>query len=269
MTRFRKFVPNSSAFSRSLAWLVVTASVSFGSVGCGEVGSGVIVEKTRSLDSYDHISVEEGFEVSVVMADEYRLRVWADDNLVDSVHVHQDGHEVHLDMDEGWFHDATLRAEFTLPQLAGVELEDGSELSSDDLVFANSLTIDVKDGSSLELSARKGEELENLAIESQDGSEVLLNLEAETTTAVIRDGSEVTLKGKGSLLDAEVRDGATLNAQLFPVNGLSFVGRDGAELTVNVSREARGELHDGSLLRLYGDAEFDADLHDGSEVDRK
>src|SRR5690606_13742882 len=98
---------------------------------------------------------------------------------------------------------------------------------------------------------------------------VVVDAIAKTTTATVQDGSEVILKGKGDLLDAEVSDGATFQARLFPVDRFSFHGSDGAELTATVSDEARGELHDGSLLTLYGEAELQADLNDGSKVQRK
>lgn len=268
MTQTPTLLPDSLFSSRSFAWSIAAASA-FCLLGCGEEGSGIIVEKSRSLEAYDRISVEDGFEVSVIMGDEYRLRVWVDDNLVDYVRVNQEGDEVHLDMDDAWFHHATLRAEFTLPELAGVELQDGSEFSAEDLVLAKNLSLSTEDGSRLELIAREDEQLENLNISSSDGSQILAHAEAQATIAEVKDGSEVILNGKGTLLDAEVRDGASFQAKLFPVEQFSFHGSDGAELTATVNREARGELSDGSRLTLYGAAELEADVNDASEIDRK
>lgn len=234
--------------------------------GCGPSGSGILVDEEHSFDAYDSIVLANGFEGSIVIGDEFSVRITADDNLIDFVHTHYLDGEVLVEFDKNSYRDATLRAEFTLPRVASIVVEDGSSMDARGVEAEDRLELTARDGSEMTFSLANDQTLERLILVAVDGASIDFEGQSEAAKLTLEDGASVDMEGGGTSMDLTMRDGSSLSAQDYPVEELNCSLSDGASAKVRVSEEAEGSLNDGSSLEIWGDGRSNIDVSDGSSI---
>lgn len=237
--------------------------------GCGPSGSGILVEEEHTLEVYDSIVLANGFEGRVVMGDKYSVLITADDNVIEHVRVEYADGEVFVDFDKDSYRDATLKAEFTLPQVASIVVEDGSTMSAKGVEVEDNLALTTRDGSGLTFSLADDQSLKTLKLVVVDGSDIDFEGQSEVAKVTLEDGATLDMAGSGSTMDLSMHDGSSLNAKEYAVEELDCSLYDGASAKVRVSEEAKGSLKDGSTLELWGDASTRISVSDGSSLKHK
>jgi len=93
-------------------------------------GSGVLVSQEMDLQGFDKLEVSHAFAVTLQQSDSYRVVVTVDDNLVDEIQARKVGSTLQIGLQQGsWsLNNTTLRAEVSMPRLAGIELSGASSL---------------------------------------------------------------------------------------------------------------------------------------------
>lgn len=234
--------------------------------GCGPSGSGILVDEEHSFDAYDSIVLANGFEGSIVIGDAFSVRITADDNLIDFVHTHYLDGEVLVEFDKNSYRDATLRAEFTLPRVASIVVEDGSSMDARGVAAEDRVELTARDGSEMSFSLSGDQVLERLTVVAVDGASLDFEGHSEVANLTLEDGSSVDMEGGGTSMDLTMRDGSSLSAKDYPVEELNCSLSDGASAKVRVSEEAEGSLNDGSSLEIWGDGRSNIDVSDGSSI---
>ncbi len=253
-----------------LARVLIPLSVLTAPLACefGVRGSGVIESRDFSLPEFDEVQVEDGFQARLVMGDEYRVVIRADDNIIDDVEVTRRGSAMHIGLEDVHAYDVTLEAVITLPRLDKLTLKEASELEALDVVAAGSLDLSAEDGSSLRLSTTE-EGLAYVNLRCEDASECDVRARAQETIAELHDASRGRLTGSSDSMTLLVSDASSLDAREFPVDTLNVRLHDASEAEVFVTDLARGKLSGASELDVYGDPQLDVTTEIASRVRRR
>jgi hypothetical protein len=256
-----KWIPRGSA-------LAVSVVFSFFTSGCAVTGSGNVVEETHDLPPVDSIELGDGFVGRVLAGPDHRVRVRADDNLIDDVEIEVRGALVSIDLGGLHHHDATLEVEVTLPRLFAASLRDGSIFEVDGIPLGDGLDLDLSGGSILRMDALSGELIDRLAIESSGGSVCEIEAEATTTLISISGGGTADLRGSTKNMTLDLSGGSVVEAWAYPTENLAFDLSGGSTGSVVVDRRGQGELSGGSVLEVGGEGDVEADESGGSSLVR-
>jgi hypothetical protein len=118
----------------AVAFLAVIVSLTAGCAHTGErvsiEGSGNIVTQEENIRGFDEVHASHSFQLEIAQGDTYRVVIRADDNITDYLLVEREGDtlRIGLDPDHNYnVRNATLEAEVTMPELAGIKLSGSSD----------------------------------------------------------------------------------------------------------------------------------------------
>ena len=108
------------------------------------VGSGDLVTNQELISDFTAVDVSSGFNVEISESNSYRVRVTADDNVMEYVEIRKSGDTLVVGLRWGYsFRSVTLKAEITMPELRNLELSGGSQGKIEDFEVANSFSIEL------------------------------------------------------------------------------------------------------------------------------
>lgn len=93
-------------------------------------GSGKLVSQAWPISGFDRIEAGLYFNLTIQQGDEFKFVFIADDNWVDYLDAELDGTTLRLGLKDGYaynFYNTTMRAEITMPTLAGLTLNEFSQ----------------------------------------------------------------------------------------------------------------------------------------------
>jgi hypothetical protein len=175
--------------------------------GCGSIpitGSGNVVTQEEAITGFDKVDISYSFEANISQGDTFSVVIRADDNLVEYLQVVKEGNtlQIGLKPNHPEIRSATLEAEVTMPELAGLDLTGASHVTVTGFKSAQALVVDASGASHLRGDIEAGDLTFNL----DGGSEVILTGSAENATIKASGSSEVDLSAF-SVVDANVEAG--------------------------------------------------------------
>lgn len=123
-------------------------------VGC-ERGSGTPAQQERDVRGFTRVDVGGAFEVDIEVGPAFRVVVHADDNLVDRVITEVDGDTLEIHLPGSVSTKAPLRAEISMPSLAGVDVS-GATKADIDGVTAEELELEASGASHIVARGKAG-----------------------------------------------------------------------------------------------------------------
>jgi hypothetical protein len=137
-------------------WAGITAlTLCLAASACGTTsaitGSGRIVSQPVAVTSFSRLEVARAFDVRVSVGSSEQATVHVDDNLVDKLDVRVSDNTLHLDLKPGVsVTNATLRADVTVRQLAGMNGSGASKILLLDEIAGRTLSITLSGASRLD-----------------------------------------------------------------------------------------------------------------------
>lgn len=202
--------------------LVLVAACAGPSTGGTTVtGSGQLASSSFDLAGFSRIDANDTAQVEVSRGETFRVDVEVNDNLLPRLDVAVRGDTLRVGLQDGSYKNVKLRAQVTMPELAGVTLNGAStlrgELAGEDLALTlnggtrvtlsgtvDRVTIDVNGGSQVLLGDLTAGEVE---LNANGGSRIEVN-----TSGAVRGsangGSTITVGGSPGSVDVET-DGAS------------------------------------------------------------
>ncbi len=176
-------------------------------VGCGSIpimGSGNVETMEEAITGFDKVDVSYSFEADISQGDTFRVVIRADDNLVEYLQVSKLGDtlQIGLEPNHPEIRSATLQAEVTMPELAGLDMSGASDVTITGFKSTQALVVDVSGASDLMGDIEAG----NVSFDLAGGSKVTLNGSAQDVTIDAAGSSEVDLSAF-SVVDANVKAG--------------------------------------------------------------
>jgi hypothetical protein len=180
-------------------------------VGCSQLtisGSGNVVTQEMAITGFDKVDASHGFNVDISQGDEFSVVIRIDDNFSEHLRVEKVGSTLKLGLVQNRsFSNATLQAEVTMPELIGLELSGGSQVtvsgSGDDL------TVDASGGSGADLSSFP---VVNANVDASGGSQVTVNASG-TLNVDASGGSQVYYLGDPTLGNIDTSGGAQVRSR--------------------------------------------------------
>ena len=220
-----------------------------------EKGTGNIISQTINVSSFVRLHVSISGHVELIQADEEKVVIETDDNLVDFVHTENSGRTLYVTTEGKWriAEFTSLRIKVFYRQL--YTLYNASEKG--ELVCGNTL--------------RSGEPVE-IKIHS-DKSTSVLDVDAASVKLITACVGDVTLKGSCNLLEINAKSEGSLYAREMKVKNvvLKNYSQGNIELygedTIAISNYGQGYIHYwGSAvlkdIKQYGDGEVRHQLVD-------
>ena len=91
--------------------------------GPGEKGSGDLETCVLGFSDFNRVEAGPAFRIEIARSDSYSVSITADDNLIDEIEVSRSGEALVIGLTPGGHEFTTLRAEITMPELYGLELD--------------------------------------------------------------------------------------------------------------------------------------------------
>ena len=132
-------------------------------VSCAQVtitGSGNVVTQDEDITGFDQIDVSNSFSVDVKQGESFLVKIRADDNLVEYLHIVKEGSTLRVGLDPTRSYmilDATMEAEISMPELVGLELSGSSDADISGFESSNSIAFNLSGNSRLQGEIRCGD----------------------------------------------------------------------------------------------------------------
>ena len=194
-------------------------------------GNGEIVSDNRSTNAeFTEITAQEGLMVYVTQADEYAIKVEADENIIDLIRTDiKDGRlKIHTNKNIGR---ATKNVYVSLPTITALKGSSGARLDSENEINSNELIVDAGSGANMELSL------------------IVNQLEVDVSS-----GGNLNLRGTAEKTDIDVSSGGNINAKKLETNYCDADASSGGNLSIQVSKNLNANASSGGNISYSGDA---------------
>jgi hypothetical protein len=115
-------------------------------------GSGNIVSREIDIADFDRVEASLYFNLTIHQGETFGVTLFSDDNFIDFIQVEKLGKTLLFDLDPAYaynFRQVTLRAEVTMPELAGLDLSVNSHVTLDEFQTAGEFKAEMTGNSSL------------------------------------------------------------------------------------------------------------------------
>ena len=180
------------------------------SLGCGLIpgattitGSGDVVTREEPIADFDRVDVSHAFQVDISQGDAFSVVVRVDDNLVEYLEVVKQGDTLKIGLEPGRVFSvskATLEAEVTMPELAGLGLSGASHVTVTGFKSTKALDVNLSGASDLSGDIEAGD----ATFDTSGASRATLNGSARNVTVEGSGASQIDLSDF-AVADAKVK----------------------------------------------------------------
>jgi hypothetical protein len=198
--------------------------------GSGVKGNGEVVEETREIsEDFTAISASEGLDVYVSQDSNFKIRVEADENVIDLIGTDiKDGKlKVHAIENIGR---ATKRVYVSLPDITALEANSGADLVGEGVI-----------------------EADKVRLSASSGADLKLELVADQVKADCSSGADIRLGGRANLLYTDASSGSDIKALDMAAKICRANASSGADIKVQVTEELTADASSGADIRYTGD----------------
>ncbi len=205
--------------------------IDFGEFGDGVKGNGEVVSDNRSTnETFTKVSAQEGLMVYVTQAEDYAIRVEADENVIDLIGTDiRDGRlKVHAKKNIGR---ATKKVYVSMPKITSLKSSSGAHLISENEIKSNELVVDGSSGAHL-----------NLSIDANE-----IDIDASS-------GANLKLQGTAEETKIDASSGGNINARNLETENCDADASSGGNLSIHVSKNLNADASSGGNISYSGNA---------------
>jgi hypothetical protein len=202
------------------------------SLGCGLIpgvrtisGSGDVVTREEPITGFDRVDVSHAFQVDISQGDTFSVVVRVDDNMIEYLEVVKQGDTLKIGLEPGQGYSvrkATLEADVTMPELAGLELSGASHVAVTGFKSTKAFDVNLSGASRLRGDIEAGD----ATFDASGASRVTLNGSARNVTVEGSGASQIDLSDF-AVADAKVKLSGASTATVNP-SGTLDVDASGA-----------------------------------------
>ncbi|MDM9630650.1 head GIN domain-containing protein [Robiginitalea aurantiaca] len=198
--------------------------------GSGVKGNGEVVQESRDItEDFTAVTASEGLNVYVTQGSDFKIRVEADENVIDLIGTDiRDGKlKVHAIENIGR---ATKKIYVTMPEVTSLAANSGADLIGDGLIEADKINLDSSSGAGLKVEI------------------VADQIEANSSS-----GADIRLGGRANLLYADASSGSDIKAVELESKICRANASSGADIRVNVTEELTAHASSGADIGYSGE----------------
>lgn len=199
-------------------------------LGNTETGNGNITTQTRTLNSaFEKIEVSSGIEVIVEQTDNKSISVEADDNLQKIISTTVENGVLIIKTKKGYNATQTPKVIVKTPIISSLSCSSGSKINSLNTLITT-----------------------YLKVESDSGSEININVEADKIALTAESGSSINAQGKALNLETNSSSGSQINAEQLMANEVVSESSSGSTTTVSPILILTSNASSGSSINYRG-----------------
>jgi hypothetical protein len=200
----------------------------------GVRGNGNVQTIERTLNgSYDQIEVSRGLDVYLTQGDTESISVQADENLHDIIKTEIEGDVLKIYAEENISYSSAQKVMVSIKDISKISASSGS-----DVYATNTLIVDA------------------LKLETASGSDMKLEIKANSVECSASSGSDLKLSGETTSFIANASSGSDINAGDLMAVTSRVKASSGADITVNTSKELYAKASSGADIRYLGNPEM-------------
>ncbi|MDI1256328.1 MAG: DUF2807 domain-containing protein [Flavobacterium sp.] len=198
-------------------------SINFGD---GVQGNGNVTTQARTItESFKSIEASHGINVIVEQSDDKSVTVETDDNLQSIIVTRVENGVLIVEAKKGYNADFTPKVTVKMPEIIGLSTSSGANINSN-----NTLITD------------------NIAVKSNSGSEINIQVEADHITVENSSGSETTVSGKALNLETTASSGSSIDAERLAANVVSAQATSGSSTSIDAIVSLNGKASSGASI---------------------
>lgn len=204
--------------------------INLGDFGPGKKGNGNVVTDTRKVNGeFTEVSASEGLMVYVTQADEFKIEVEGDENIIDLIATDISNGKLRIHAEEN-IGKATKNIFVSLPDITALGASSGSHLKTENTIRSNRLQID---GSS--------------------GALINIELVADEVEIDASSGANLSISGDADNADVDVSSGGNINAKELQTNTCTAGASSGGNIKIHVSKSLTANASSGGNIAYSGE----------------
>lgn len=191
-------------------------------------GSGNLVSREVALSGFDRVEAGLNFDLTIRPGEDFSVVIYSDDNFIDYIQVGVQGKTLSFDFIPGYAYDlngVTLRADVTIPDLAGLELYGSSHANLAGFRSSGNLEVELSGSSFL------------------DGS-----LEAEKSSFALYGSTYLKLSGTAQDMLMDACGSNLVDLSDYRVGAATVLASCNSRVVVNVVNVLAGEASQNSQV---------------------
>lgn len=204
--------------------------IQIGDFGTGKKGNGNVVTDTRAVsEEFTRVSASEGLMVYVTQADDFKIEVEGDDNIIDLIRTDIKNGKLRIHAEEN-IGRATKNVYVSLPTITELHASSGSHLETKNTVEANELSLEGSSGAILEV-----------------------DLIAQELEIAASSGASLDINGKADNADVDVSSGGNINAKDLETKSCVADASSGGNIKIQVSESLMADASSGGNISYSGE----------------
>ncbi len=202
--------------------------------GSGKKGNGVVTTEDRSVkEDFTEVTASEGLMVYVTQADEFKIEVEADENIIDLIgtDIKNGRLKIHAIKNIGR---ATKNVYVSLPDVTALKATSGSHLKTQNTIKSDRLEID-----------------------GNSGAILAIELDADDVEIDASSGANLEIAGTTDEADFDVSSGGNVNAKELESVLCNAEASSGGNLRIHVTESLVANASSGGNISYSGDASFE------------
>lgn len=213
-------------------------------------GSGKLAAWDFDFRDFTKIEAGYAFDVDVVEADSYFVRITIDDNLYEYIDINKQGDTLHIGLKPNYIYmNITRKATINLPDSEKLGLSGASKAKVDRFSSSHAVDFDLSGASNADISSMKAG---NTNIELSGASKASGSIEMADGRFSLSGASSLELEGSANDVDIEASGASHVRLSDFSVVDADINLSGASGVTINASGRLDGNLSGGSKLNYIG-----------------
>lgn len=201
--------------------------------GTGRQGNGNVITENISIEGdFNEIHASRGLDVYLTQGNSDSVTIEADSNLLEIITVEVIEGVLEITTEENIGSASSKKVLVSFDTLSRIVATSGSDIYSTNTITLNELDID-----------------------TNSGSDVELDVNAEKLTCSASSGSDIEIRGKTNQLKANASSGSDIDAGDLLAEISTAKASSGASISVNTSKELVAKANSGGDVTYYGNPE--------------
>lgn len=230
-------------------------------------GSGTIVTRTIPASDFEKISASRA--VKVILSDEIkdRIRIEADDNLMDYVVAEASDDELRISIDSKINSVSNIHVTVTVPdngKIRALEASSASEITCATALGGARISLEASSAAKINAAVKA----DVCSLEASSAANIKAAIETGTCSIEASSAAKIKLSGRADTARADLSSASTLTADDLTVEEWRIDTSSAASARIVCTKQLRADASSGSSIHYAGDCSTDITKSSGGSVSR-
>ena len=231
-------------------------------------GSGNLIDRTIPAPDFETVSSACGVTVLITDDNTDRIRIEADDNLMEYVVVEEQQGTLRVALDQGRKGARSVsnaHVTVTVPsngKIRALKASSASQIVCRTALGADDFSIETSSAAKVEAAVKAGK----CSLDASSASKIVAALDVEECRADASSAAKITLSGKAAQFRANLSSAAKLSADELDAATCSIDTSSGSKASVHCSGTLRANASSGSSIRYSGDCSTHLSKSSGGSI---